>query len=161
MHYNIHLLAPAVVLVGAVIQCGTNAAILPDSLGRRVAVEPKSVHTVREFPDPRVSAPEPPRWSTRIRDAVISQLFGRADRQGRRRENRRYLSATTKVVSQYAGDVVLRFTLKTPEEIKALAEASNILLLDVWSTTKTHADIRIAEADVCLALLPITEGANC
>ena len=160
MHYNIHLLAPVVVLVGAVI-CGTRAAIIPDSIGRRPSVEPRSVHTVHEFPNPSGLAPELPRWSTRIRDAVISQLFGRADRHGRRRENRRYLSETAKVVSQYAGDVVLRFTLKTPEEIKALAEASNILLLDVWSTTKTHADIRIAEADVCLALLPIAGGANC
>ncbi|PWW71847.1 hypothetical protein C7212DRAFT_231458 [Tuber magnatum] len=154
----IHFLAPAIALVGLVIQCGTNAAIIPDSLGRRVVVEPRSAHTIQEFPSPGGSAPEPPRWSTRIRDSIVGQLFGRANRHGRRRENQRYLSETAKVVSQYVGDVVLRFTLKTPEEMKALAEASNILLLDVWSTTKTHADIRIAEADACPSLLPIAEG---
>ncbi|RPB02203.1 hypothetical protein L873DRAFT_1674185 [Choiromyces venosus 120613-1] len=156
MRYNVNFLAPTAALVGLVLQCGTDAAIIPDSLGRRVVVEPRSVHTIQEFPIRTDSAPEPPRWSTRIRDSIVSQLFRKADRQGRRRESQRYLSETAKVVSQYAGDVVLRFTLKTPEEIKALAEASNILLLDVWSTTKTHADIRIAEADIppLLDLLP-------
>ncbi|CAZ85373.1 unnamed protein product [Tuber melanosporum] len=156
MHYGIHLLTPAVAIVGLVIQCGTNAAIIPDSLGRRAPVEPRSVHTVQEFPNPADSAPEPPRWSSRIRDSIIGRLFGDTNRHGRRKENQRYLSETAKLASQYASDVVLRFTLKTPEEMKALAEASNILLLDVWSTTKTHADIRIAEADIppLLDLLP-------
>ena len=41
--------------------------------------------------------------------------------------------------------MVLRFEIHTAEEARALAEASNILFLDVWEFTKDWADVRLAK----------------
>lgn len=136
-----YLLASAVAAVGLLLSCSGNAARVPGSVNHAGSIETGNV--VQE------PVSETRRWSTRLRDGFVGKFFGRADRHGRRKENQRYLAETSRIVSQYVGDVVLRFTLKSAEETRALAEASNILLLDVWLTTKTHVDIRIAEADVC------------
>jgi extracellular matrix protein 14 len=40
---------------------------------------------------------------------------------------------------------VLRFKIRTAEEAKALAEASDILFLDVWEFNDDWADIRVAK----------------
>ena len=53
------------------------------------------------------------------------------------------------LLAKYGGEVVLRFTLETPEEERALAEAANTLFLDVWEFTNNWADIRLREDDVC------------
>jgi extracellular matrix protein 14 len=50
--------------------------------------------------------------------------------------------------AKYGKDVVLRFNLSTAEEEKALAEAADVLLLDVWEFTNNWADIRISQDDV-------------
>lgn len=48
-------------------------------------------------------------------------------------------------VARYGEDVVLRFTLGTPEEAAALAEAANVLILDVWEFNADWVDIRVAK----------------
>jgi extracellular matrix protein 14 len=40
---------------------------------------------------------------------------------------------------------VLRFTIRSAEEAKALAEAADILFLDVWEFNEDWADIRVAK----------------
>lgn len=150
MHFNANVLTVAAA-TAATLWLSADAAIIPDSLVRRsTAAEPTP-----NIPDlvPQSigrGGEDGRRWSTRLRDTVVGKLFGKADRHGRRREQQKYLSQTSKIISQYDNDVVLRFNLSSPEEAKALAEASNILYLDVWSTTRTHADIRMAEAMVCI-----------
>jgi len=52
---------------------------------------------------------------------------------------------------------VVRFKITSPEEEKALAEAANTLLLDVWDFSKGEADIRLAQDEVreaycCIAI---------
>lgn len=149
MHFNTNALTVAA--AAALWLSAADAAIIPDSLVRRsTAAEPTP--SIPELIPQSVSSEDHDgrRWAARLRDTVVGKLFGKADRHGRRREQQKYLSQTSKIISQYDGDVVLRFNLSSPQEIKALAEASNILYLDVWATTKTHADIRMAEDMVCI-----------
>lgn len=49
------------------------------------------------------------------------------------------------LLSRYGGDVVLRFEIRTPEEAAALAEAVDVLFLDVWEFTTEWADIRLSK----------------
>ena len=48
------------------------------------------------------------------------------------------------VVSRFKDDVVLRFTISSEEEAKALKEAASVLFLDVWDFAVDWADIRLA-----------------
>ena len=41
--------------------------------------------------------------------------------------------------------MVLRFKIQTAEEAQALAEATNILFLDVWEFTSEWVDIRLSK----------------
>ncbi|EHK96926.1 putative metallocarboxypeptidase ecm14 [Glarea lozoyensis 74030] len=52
-----------------------------------------------------------------------------------------------RLLAKYGDDVVLRFNLTTSEEEKALAEAADILFLDVWEFTNNWADIRLRKDD--------------
>ncbi len=48
---------------------------------------------------------------------------------------------------------MLRFTVTTEDEVKALAEATNILFLDIWEFNDDWVDIRIAKDVVCVPVL--------
>ena len=48
------------------------------------------------------------------------------------------------IVSRYKDDVVLRFTISSEEEARALREAAHVLFLDIWDFTAKWADIRLA-----------------
>lgn len=50
-----------------------------------------------------------------------------------------------KRTARYGGDVVLRFKTQTAEDASALAEAANVLFLDVWEFTKEWVDVRLAK----------------
>ena len=84
-----------------------------------------------------------------IRDSIIKTIWGVPERPSKPS----YLdhlstsdsSAPSKLLARYGGDVVLRFKISTSDEIDALAEASNILFLDVWASTDDWVDIRIAK----------------
>ncbi len=49
------------------------------------------------------------------------------------------------LLARYGGDVLLRFNISNAEEAEALAEATNVLFLDVWEFTGEWADIRLAK----------------
>ncbi|KAL1898954.1 putative metallocarboxypeptidase ecm14 [Ceratocystis pirilliformis] len=54
--------------------------------------------------------------------------------------------------------MLLRFKISTAEEHKAFYDAANALLLDVWSVSSGHADVRVRSNDVksLIGLLPET-----
>lgn len=49
------------------------------------------------------------------------------------------------LLERYGGDLVLRFEIKSAAEASALAEAINVLFLDVWEFTSEWVDIRLSK----------------
>jgi extracellular matrix protein 14 len=89
----------------------------------------------------------PPTWR-RLSDAIIRKIWSLPNTQKSLRDDdssSAHEAATEQFVSRYGDDVVLRFKIRTAEEAKALAEASDILFLDVWEFNDDWADIRVAK----------------
>nr|AJD23176.1 zinc carboxypeptidase [Onygena corvina] len=96
----------------------------------------------------------PSTW-TRLRDSIVESVWGPPQR-GRGCEigtkNQAASRAPATLQARYGEDVVLRFTIKTQDQMKALIDASNVLFLDVWGTHDEWVDIRLSR-DVIPSLL--------
>lgn len=88
----------------------------------------------------------PPTWR-RLSDAIIRKIWSLPDSQKSLGEGNgnTHQAATEQFLSRYGDDVVLRFKIRTADEAKALAEASDVLFLDVWEFNEDWADIRVAK----------------
>ena len=88
----------------------------------------------------------PPTWR-RLSDAIIRKIWSLPDNQKRLGDgtSSTHQAATEQFVAQYGDDIVLRFKISTADEAKALAEASDVLFLDVWEFNEDWADIRVAK----------------
>lgn len=88
----------------------------------------------------------PPTWR-RLSDAIIRKIWSLPNTQKSLSNDNGNApqAATEQFVSRYGDDVVLRFKIRTAHEAKALAEASDILFLDVWAFNEDWADIRVAK----------------
>ncbi|KAI9819783.1 MAG: putative metallocarboxypeptidase ecm14 [Thelocarpon impressellum] len=124
-------------------------------------------------PSNQFDPPAPPRrqieparrpW-TRLRDSLSQRIFrapGDAGPEGAGRarplrgDGRPAAEAPADLLARYGGDVVLRFNVSSVDEAKSLAEASNILFLDVWEFRDDWVDIRLSKDVVpsLLGLLP-------
>ncbi|KAI9824512.1 MAG: hypothetical protein M1819_000867 [Sarea resinae] len=113
-------------------------------------------------PQQQASLENPPRpsrpWPSRVRDHIIEKIWTLPEKQGSRASNRETTAAAppTRLLSRYSEDVVLRFNISTAAEAKSLAEAVNVLLLDVWEFNDQWLDIRLRKDVVpyLLGLLP-------
>ncbi|KAF3916085.1 hypothetical protein ABW20_dc0102792 [Dactylellina cionopaga] len=107
-------------------------------------------------------------WS-KIRNKIVVRIFGSGEKHHGALNHPHYSSSSsssqkqlgsdtdsakkpTPPYSRYQNDVVLRFNISTTDEARALAEAAEVLFLDVWSATNKHADIRV-DKDVVPSLL--------
>jgi extracellular matrix protein 14 len=102
--------------------------------------------------------PSPRPWR-RLSDAIIRRIWRLPeDQKSLGAENTQTVSDALgdKLVAQYSEDVVLRFTIRTPEEASALADAADVLFLDVWEFNDDWADLRLSKDVVpsLLGLLP-------
>lgn len=95
----------------------------------------------------QTQAPRRP-WS-RVRDSIIETIW-RVPRT--KQSHGKYAQDAlrgslppAKVLTRYGSDVVLRFDLRDAKEAQALADAVNILFLDVWDSTDEFVDIRLAK----------------
>lgn len=99
----------------------------------------------------------PPTWR-RLSDAIIRRIWTlpHSQKSWGQDTGRTHQAATEQFVARYGEDVVLRFKIGSAEEAKALAEAADILFLDVWEFNEDWADIRVAKDVVpsLLGLLP-------
>ena len=98
-------------------------------------------------------------WLSHARDSLIRSVWRVPQRKNSHRTNGKNCpshSDATALQTRYGGDLVLRFEIKTHEEAKALADAINILFLDVWEFAQDWVDIRLSKdiVDSLLGLLP-------
>lgn len=86
----------------------------------------------------------------RLSDAIIRRIWGLPEKQKALAD----ASAATaigpadsskRLLARYGEDIVMRFSISSPTEASALAEASDILFLDVWEFNDNWVDIRIAK----------------
>ncbi|OCL07807.1 hypothetical protein AOQ84DRAFT_389275 [Glonium stellatum] len=106
--------------------------------------------------------PEPsPRPWRRLSDAIIRRIWGLPERQkslGTPSGEAPIAGGVPsgKLLARYGEDIVMRFNISSADEASALAEASDILFLDVWEFNENWVDIRIAKDVVpsLLGLLP-------
>lgn len=86
---------------------------------------------------------------TRVRDSIIQRLWGvPSENQPRgctKPLSSPALSPPSTILARYGGDVVLRFRIQSVDEAKALAEAVDVLFLDVWEFTSEWVDIRLSK----------------
>jgi extracellular matrix protein 14 len=93
----------------------------------------------------------------RLQDAIVEKIWTPSPRHKSRTGSlNRPLPSNLR--TRYGGDVVLRFKITSREELQAIADAADILYLDVWESTDEWVDIRIAK-DILpsfLGLLPLS-----
>jgi hypothetical protein len=100
------------------------------------------------LPQP-LSQPQDPRTLLiRWRDRIIRSLWSVPESQCRIKATRQgpasKASPPQSLLSRYGGDMVLRFNVSSADEAKALAEAIDVLILDVWEFTTDWVDIRLS-----------------
>ncbi|KAH8719288.1 hypothetical protein GQ44DRAFT_712510 [Phaeosphaeriaceae sp. PMI808] len=100
-----------------------------------------------------------PRPWRRLSDAIIRRIWALPEKQKSFLGDsaRDAAAAPAKQVdTRYSEDVVLRFKIRTVAEAEALAEATDVLFLDVWEFNEDWADLRIAKHVIpsLLGLLP-------
>lgn len=99
-------------------------------------------------------SPDPSRPWTRLRDWAIETIWNipRSPSQRPLKDTGRNRSPPSRVLTRYGSDVVLRFRVQHGYEAEALAQASDIMFLDVWASTPEFVDIRMAQEVVSLNL---------
>lgn len=84
---------------------------------------------------------------SRWRDSLITKIWSvpqiACQKEGPNSPSR--ASPPPSLLSRYGGDVVLRFKIRSAEEAAALADAVDVLFLDVWEFTTEWADIRLSK----------------
>ena len=87
-------------------------------------------------------------WSSRVRNGIIQHLWRIPPNDALGKTGCEESPASRPpptLLAQYGGDLVLRFEIKSVEEADALANAVNVLFLDVWEFTTEWADIRLSK----------------
>jgi extracellular matrix protein 14 len=114
-----------------------------------------NVRFPHDAPTSHIHAPRP--WR-RLSDALIRKIWALPEKQKSVGGAERGTAdiPTHQLDTRYGEDVVLRFKIRTSEEAQSLADAVDVLFLDVWEFNDDWADLRVAKDVVpsLLGLLP-------
>ncbi|KAK2734218.1 putative metallocarboxypeptidase ecm14 [Myotisia sp. PD_48] len=118
------------------------------------------VHPISDVPHYSPQKSRATAW-TKLRDYLIESVWGPPTPEASSSNTNPHFgpaSVPTSLLSRYGDDVVLRFTIEAEDQLRALAEAANILFLDIWASNDHWVDIRLAKDVVpsLLGLLPDT-----
>lgn len=95
-------------------------------------------------------------WLSRARDSLIQTIWRIPTHTGLTKTNGKASTVAgppPTLLARYGGDLVLRFDINSIDEAEALAQAINVLFLDVWEFTADWVDIRLSK-DVVSSNLP-------
>jgi extracellular matrix protein 14 len=97
-----------------------------------------------------------PRPWRRLSDCLIRKIWGLPEPQKPLGGAGSHSVLGSQLDTRYGEDVVLRFKIRTEEEAQALAEAVDVLFLDVWEFNDDWADLRVTKHVIpsLLGLLP-------
>jgi len=99
---------------------------------------------------------------SRVRDSIIQSIWRIPTNERLKSANAKpsasRSSPPSQLLARYGGDLVLRFEIRSAEEAEALADAINVLFLDLWEFTAEWVDIRLSK-DV-VSFLTITRCCN-
>ena len=130
---------------------GLLAALSPSLIA---AAPHESLHS-NNGGSPSTGGNHSPRPWRQLSDAIIRRVWGLEDtKTGSPIDNAAARGPGRDLIARYGQDIVLRFTITTAEEASALAEAADILFLDVWEFNADWVDVRIAKDVVRLPPLP-------
>lgn len=127
---------------------------LPALLSVAVVAVPSPAGFLQQLPDPPVRQQS---WWSSVSQRLIESTWGI---RGSPRASDGTSHATAPLsqhsFARYGGDVVLRFNISTVEEAASLAEAADVLMLDVWEFAYDWVDIRLSKDIIpsLLGLLP-------
>ena len=123
------------------------SAAFPDHLQRPISLPFQSPHIPQ---NPHIGkAHEDGRLLARLRDSVIRTVWRVPNDERLKSANPKSpalrISPPSQLLARYGGDLVLRFEIRSAEEAEALADAINVLILDVWEFTTEWVDIRLSK----------------
>ncbi|RMD41411.1 hypothetical protein DV735_g3690, partial [Chaetothyriales sp. CBS 134920] len=134
------------------------AALLPISIAVLFAPGSQASPAASEWAEPigLKKAPTPPTPFRRLRDAIIERLWSIPPQSRPKPCHARQSAAPANYRTRFGNDVVLRFSIQSHDELKALSDAADTLYLDIWDMSREWVDIRLSKDVVpsLLALLP-------
>ena len=143
--YNLLTLSSSI-LIWTLKATSARSAIVPDNLQQPFSLPfpiphvPQYAHVEKSHNDRRLLV--------RIRNRVVQALWKIPIQQrlsSGSPESALRSSPPAHLLARYGEDLVLRFKIRSVEEAKALADAINVLFLDVWEFTTEWVDIRLAK----------------
>ena len=87
-------------------------------------------------------------WFSYARDSLIHAVWPLSPPTNFTKANRKdstVVRPPPTLLARYGGDLVLRFDISSVDEAEALAQAINVLFLDVWEFTTDWVDIRLSK----------------
>lgn len=100
------------------------------------------------IPQQASSNSNPQSWLSRARDGLIHTIWRIPTETGLTKANSKASTLAgppPTLLARYGGDLVLRFDINSIDEAEALAQAINVLFLDVWEFTTDWVDIRLSK----------------
>ena len=140
-------------------RCALSALNLALILWGLIVLSPRTIVSSPNHPYPIPQLPlqipqrashnsHPRSWLSHARDSLIQTIWRIPSHTGLTKANGKAAAVASPpptLMARYGGDLVLRFEIESIDEAKALAQAIDVLFLDVWEFTTHWVDIRLSK----------------